>query len=51
MAQGIRPDMKLAKIVYKILQTDKTLQQKNTYHPTERQIKQWESQYSKSNMS
>jgi hypothetical protein len=48
--QGIRPDSKLNKIAYKILQTEKTLQQKNTYMPTEKQKKEWASTYTKSNI-
>ncbi len=50
MAQGIRPNAKLSKIAYKLLQTDKDLQQKNTYMPTERQRKEWASTYTKSNI-
>lgn len=50
MAQSIRPNDKLSKIAYKILNTDKDVQQKNTYVPTERQKKEWASTYTKSNI-
>ncbi len=41
MPGQIRPDEKLAKIVYKVLKTPKDLQQKNTVKPTERQMREW----------
>lgn len=49
MAQ-LRPDPKLAKLLYKIMNTPKDLQQKNTTEPTERQIKEWKSTYTKSSI-
>lgn len=48
--QSVRPDKQLSKIVYKLLQTEKTLQQKQDYKPTERQMKEWASTYTKSNI-
>lgn len=50
MAQGIRPNSKLSKLAYRILETEKDLQQKNTPEPTEKQKKEWSSTYTKSNI-
>lgn len=50
MPQCIRPNPKLFKLAYKLLQTDKDLQQKNTYTPSERQLRDWASTYTKSNI-
>lgn len=43
MAGQIRPNKKMAKIVYSLLKTPKELQQQDTKKPTERQIREWQS--------
>lgn len=48
--QALRPIPKLAKVAYKLLKTEKDLQQHNTSEPTERQRKEWASTYTKSNI-
>lgn len=41
MPVQLRPDMKLAKLAYKILDTPKDLQQKNQKTPTAKQAAAW----------
>jgi hypothetical protein len=41
MPGQIRPDAKLKKLAYKILQTPKELQQKNTPKPSEKRYNAW----------
>jgi len=41
MPAQIRPNLKLAKIAYKILQTPKELQQKDIKRPTKREVREW----------
>lgn len=41
MPGAIRPNEKLAKIVYKLLKTPKEMQQHNTRKPTEEQKQRW----------
>ncbi len=48
--QAIRPIPALTKVAYRLLKTEKNLQQKNTVEPTEKQRKEWASSYSKSNI-
>jgi hypothetical protein len=48
MPAQLRPDKKLAKIVYKLLNTQTDLQQRNTPLPTEKQREEWQTTYSKS---
>ena len=48
MPAQLRPDMKIAKIAYKLLKTQQDLQQKNTPLPTEKQREEWQTTYSKS---
>jgi hypothetical protein len=50
MAAQIRPIPKLSKVMYKILKTEKDLQQRNTHQPTERQLKEWSSTTTKTNV-
>jgi hypothetical protein len=48
--QAMRPIPALAKVAYKILKTEKDLQQKETYMPTEKQRKEWATTYTKANV-
>lgn len=48
MPGQIRPIPSLAKVAYKLLKTEKQLQQKDTPMPTERQRQEWASTYMKS---
>lgn len=41
MPVQLRPNLKLAKVVWKVLNTPKDLQQKNQTKPTERQEQTW----------
>ena len=41
MPGQIRPDKKLLKLAYKILQTDKSLQQKDNKAPSDKRIEAW----------
>jgi hypothetical protein len=41
MPVQLRPDKKLAKMLYKIMGTPKTLQQKEDKNPTEKQLIAW----------
>lgn len=48
MPGQIRPNEKLAKVVYELLKTNKDRRQKNTEIPDERQRREWASTYNKS---
>lgn len=50
MPAQLRPIPALTKVVYKILKTEKDLQQKNTTNPTEKQKREWATTYSKTNV-
>ena len=50
MAAQIRPIPKLARVAYRLLKTDKDLQQRNTSEPTKRQREEWATTYCKSNV-
>lgn len=41
MAAWLRPNQKLAKVVYRLLQTPKQLQQKNDPQPSEKRLASW----------
>jgi membrane-bound lytic murein transglycosylase len=41
MPGQVRPNLKAAKIAYKILKTPKELQQNNQRYPTRKQIREW----------
>lgn len=41
MAVQIRPDKKLMKIAYKILQTPESLRQNNTKKPSDKRFESW----------
>ncbi len=41
MPVQLRPNLKLAKVVWKVLGTPKDLQQKNQAEPTQRQAQSW----------
>lgn len=43
MPVQLRPDVKLAKVAFKILGTPKDLQQRNQSKPTQRQERSWRS--------
>ncbi len=45
MPGQVRPNMKLAKIVYKIQKTDKDQQQRNEPEPSDRRRKEWQATY------
>lgn len=48
MPAQLRPDMKLAKVAYKLLKTPKDQEQKNTPNPTEKQRREWQTTYAQS---